>query len=282
MDRYERILEVPACYISKEVGNRIAQQIHAIVEEQATIDYAQVLSRLAPYLEITPEEAINRFMKNMGLRTLLGIRKDQTTFISPHGNVQFTGRDVYYEEIPMDTTQVVIDVTGINGKHINIFLTTNLLQNFPLHTANKILIQGNERSWVDHLHQEFFTLIKSNKKIFRNFIYRWLRPFGIAAFFALSILEFWMLRLFLPDFTLQTPLTGLSMLIIFFLLFSNNYLVYGIGSRVIQHLYPYFEIEDKLSHSRRDWRIFFIVTIIALYGAGFSVLIDLIIDLIKK
>jgi hypothetical protein len=95
-------------------------------------------------------------------------------------------------------------------------------------------------------------------------------------FFSLSVIEFWILQYFWPNFTIQTPLTGLSILIIFFLLFSNNYVVYGIGSRAVQYLYPYFELEGKLSRSRRDWRALLIGTVVAIYGAGFGALLDLI------
>lgn len=58
MDKFERILEVPACFITGEVADRLAQRIHEIAEEQANADYAQTLRQVAGYLNLTPEQAV--------------------------------------------------------------------------------------------------------------------------------------------------------------------------------------------------------------------------------
>ena len=68
IDKVEKILEVPACYISREVANLLAVRIHAIAEEQSVADYVQVLSQMAPRLNMTPEEAIRTYGGNAELR----------------------------------------------------------------------------------------------------------------------------------------------------------------------------------------------------------------------
>lgn len=268
VDKVERILEVPACYVSRETANLLAERVRAVADEQVNADYEQALREMAPRLNITPEEAINRYMGNAVLRRLLVARKDRTIFISPHGNVQYGGRDVLYEEIPMDPSQVIIDVPGINGKYLNVSLTTDLMQIFPLHQANKILVQGNDRAWVYGLYQELHTAVAASKKVLRDFVYRWLRPLAFVGFIALSFLELRLFQLLRPGFTIHTPLTGLSVLIAFILLLANQYLVLSVGGRSMRYLYPYFELEDRLSERRKDLRRWWVATVTTVYGGG--------------
>ena len=116
MDKFERILEVPACYISREVADRLSQRIQGIAEEQADADYEQRLRQMAPGLGMTPEEALEKHRDEPFWRLSLRVRKDRTTFISPSGNVEFSGRLVLYPEIPHDPAQIIIDVPGIEGR----------------------------------------------------------------------------------------------------------------------------------------------------------------------
>lgn len=276
MDKVEKILDIPACYINRETADLLAQRVHAIAEEQANTDYVQILRQMAPRLGMTPDEAINRYVGNADLRRLVAPRKDRTVFISPHGNVQYSGRDVLYEEIPMDASQVMIDVPGINGKYLNIFLTTDLMQTFPLHHTNKILIQGTDRSWVDGLYQEFSSALASSKKVVRDFVYRWLRPVGFVGFICLSFIELRTFQLMRPSFTIYTHLTGLSAVIVFILLVLNYYIVLLAGARAIRYLYPYFELEARLSERRKDLRKFWIATITVLYGGGMWALLSMV------
>jgi len=268
IDKVEKILEVPACYISREVANLLAVRIHAIAEEQSVADYVQVLSQMAPRLNMTPEEAIRTYGGNAELRRSLALRKDRTVFISPHGNVQYGGRDILYDEIPMDPNQVIIDVPGINGKYLNISLTTDLMQVFPLHKVNKLLIQGADRAWVSEFYQEIATALTASKKVVRDFVYRWFRPLALVGVVMLSLLEFRTLRLIHPSFTIHTPLTGLSALLVFILFLLNVYIVFNLGGRAMRYLYPYFELEDRLSERRKDLRKWWLATVCALYSSG--------------
>lgn len=202
MDKFEKILEIPACYIKREVADRIARLIHSIAEEQINADYIQALRQVAPYLKLTPDQAVTQYAGNTDLRQLLAARKDRTTFISPHGSVQYAGRDVLYDEIPMDPSQIIIDVPGISGKYLNITINTDLMQVFPLHTASKILIQGSDRSWVNGLYEELQGMFLSTKKVVRDSVYRWFKPLGFLAFLALCFLEFRVFQLFRTDFTI--------------------------------------------------------------------------------
>lgn len=273
MDKFEKIVPVPACHISKEVADRVAQRVFAIAEEQVNSDYVQALRLLAPRLNVSPEEAIRQYSRNIELRRLLVARKDRTTFISPHGNMQYSGRDVLYEEIPMDPIQVIIDVPGTDAKYLNISLTTDLMQTFPLHTANKILIQGADRAWVNALYEEFQSELAASKKVLRDLVYRWFRPLGLLAFVGLCFVEFRLYQLLRPTFTFLTPLTGLASIAVFVIFLVNHYLVFSVGGRATRYLYPYFELEDRLSERRKDLRKWWMATVLALYGSGLWALI---------
>jgi len=268
LDKVEKILEVPSCYINRELANLLAERIHAIAEEQANADYQQALRQMAPRLGMTADEAIDRYMANADLRRLAAPRRDRIVFISPHGNVEYSGRDVLYEEIPMDPSQVIVDVPGISGKYMNMYLTTDLMQVFPLHRANKILIQGADRDWVDGLYQELKTALATSKKVARDFVYRWLRPLAFVGFVLLSALELKLFQYLRPGFTVQTPLNGISLLAVFILLAINFYVVLLAGGRAIRYLYPYFELQDRLSEKRKDLRKLWIATVGVLYGGG--------------
>lgn len=197
-------------------------------------------------------------------------RKDQITVLSPHGNVQYTGRDVSYEELPNDPKAVFVNVPGANGRLVTITLNADVLQNPSLQQVNKILIQGSDqdRDWVNGQYEWFRDLVSQKQKVFRNFVYQGMRLLGLGAFVALSCLEFKLFQFFRPAFSFQTPLTGLSVLLTFLILWVNNLLVFTFGSRVTMYLYPYFELEDHLSEQRKDWRKWWKLTVAAIYTGG--------------
>ena len=115
VDKFERILHVPACYISRELATRMAERIRAIAEEQANVDYLDALRQMAPQLGLAPEDAVIQHGGNADLQRLLIVRRDRITFISPYGNVQYVGRDLAYEEIPVDPDQVIVIVLTSSG-----------------------------------------------------------------------------------------------------------------------------------------------------------------------
>ena len=268
MDKFERTLEVPACYISRELATRVAERLREIAEEQANVDYVQALRQMASQPGLTPEDAVIQYGGNAELQRLVIVRRDRTTFISPHGNVRYAGRDVAYEEIPVDPDQVIVDVTGTEGRYVNITLTTDVMQAFPLHRVNKIFIRGAEQVWVDGLYQEYETALVGGKKVVRDLAYRWLRPLSFLGFLALSCLELRLFEMARPDFTLLTPLGGLAIVAVFALLWLNHYVVFAAGGRAIRYLYPYFELEYRISERRKDLRKWWTATVIAVYGSG--------------
>ncbi len=278
MDKFERILEVPACYISREVADHLSQRIQGIAEEQADADYEQRLRQMAPGLGMTPEEALEKHRDEPFWRLSLRVRKDRTTFISPSGNVEFSGRLVLYPEIPHDPAQIIIDVPGIEGKYLNISLTTDLMATFPLHAVNKILIQGYDRGWVNSLYEEWRSQVDQGRKVVRDLVYRWLRPIGYLGFLALSFLEFRLFQLIQPSFTILTPLSGLAVLLVFSLLLANYYIVFSVGGRAIRYVYPYFELEDRLSEKRKDLRKWWVITVAAVYSGGVWALISTLVS----
>lgn len=280
MDKHEKIIQIPSCYISKELSDRIAVLINQIAQEQENRDYAQALRDIAPKFNLTPEQAITQYWTNLDVRRLLIFRKDSITFVSPHGNVQYLGRDVSYDEIPCDPSQVTINVPGIDGKYINVSMNADLMKHYPLQSANTILIQGADKAWVNDVYNELKTLIDTHKKPFRNFIYRWLRPIGFITLVILSLLEFRLFQFVNNNFDLFTPLSGLAIILVFVLLLFNHNMVFIFGAKLFQYLYPYFELEDRLSHARKDYRKFAIAGIVALYGGGLVCLVRGIVRLL--
>jgi hypothetical protein len=208
VEKFEKTLQVPACYIGREIANRLAERIYAIAEDQAQAAYREFLIQTAPRLGLTPEQAIQLHAENRSVRD--SFRKDRSTFISKEGSLQIEGREVLYDEIPGDPDQVIVDVPGRNGRYLNITLSTDLMRVFPLHAFNKIIIQGQEKDWVNGLYQEFESLFQTQKKVVRDFFYRWLRPFAFVAILFLSFIEFWIFRLVNPTFTAFTPLNWFS------------------------------------------------------------------------
>ena len=208
VEKFERSLEVPACYINRETANRLAERIYAIAHEQAQAAYREFLKHAGPGLGLTPEQAVQQYGDNESIRDLFPIRKDRTTFISLHGSVQTEGRDVLYDEIPLDPDQVILDVPGCNGKYLNITLTSDLMRVFPLHTVNKIIIQGQDRGWVNGLYQDLDSLFQIQKKVVRDFVYRWFRPIAFLGILFLSFIEFWIFGRVDPTFTAFEPLSN--------------------------------------------------------------------------
>jgi hypothetical protein len=147
---------------------------------------------------------------------------------------------------------------------------------------NKILIQGNDREWVNSFHQEFQSELTDNKKVVRNFVYRWFNLIGFLGFIGLSFLEFRLIHLLYPQFTLFTPLTGLISLLLITVLLFNHYIIFSLGRRVMRSLYPYFELEDRLSERRKDLRKLWIVAVTALYGGAVWAAVTTVWELFKN
>jgi hypothetical protein len=61
VEKFERSLEVPACYINRETANRLAERIYAIAHEQAQAAYRQFLKHAGPGLGLTPEQAVQQY-----------------------------------------------------------------------------------------------------------------------------------------------------------------------------------------------------------------------------
>ena len=276
VDKFERILQVPACYISREHATRVAERLREIAEEQANVDYVQALRHMASQLGLTPEDAVMQYGGNAELQRLLIVRRDRTTFISPRGNVQYAGRDIAYEDVPVDPDQVIVDVPGTEGRHVNITLTTDVIEAFPFHRVNKILIRGADEEWVNGLCQEFETALVSGKKVVRDLAYRWLRPLGFLGFLALSCLELRLFEMARPDLALSTPVSGLAIVAVFAVLWINQYVVFSVSGQAIRFLYPYFELEGRISERRKDLRKWWTATVIAVYGSGVWAVVSLL------
>lgn len=268
MPKFEKIIAIPSCFITMEIANSIADKIYNIAEERANFDYQQALIQFAPQMQMSPEAILNQYQNNIELKKALVVRKDRTIFISPTKNVEYTGQNVLYDAIPNDVSQIIIDIPGVNEKLVNLFMTNDLMKQYPLHSVNKILIQGYDEQWVNNLYVELGTLLKNRKKILRDLIYRLFRPLGLLGLICLSFLEFKGIHWLNPRFTFYTPLNGLSSILTFLLLLLNYYAVFWCGGKITQHLYPYIEFESRLSQPIKDWRWLWGLTIASIYTSG--------------
>lgn len=276
MDKFEKIIDIPPCYISREASDKIASSIYSIAEEQANLDYRQALIQLAPQVGLTPEEAVNRFSDNAELRHQFNLRKDKTIFISPHKSVEYAGRNVVYDEIPIDVGKVIINTPGTEGKLISIVVTNDLIKEYPLHNTNKLLIQGFNETWVNGQYTALKSHFDNSKKFFLDIIYRFFKLFALFAFICMSFLEIKFLHWIKSDFTLNTPLTGLTSVITFIVLIWNYYLSFYVGAKTLQYLYPYLEFQDRISQTKKEWRWLIIPAIGAVYGGGIWAIVTML------
>ena len=60
MDKLERIVSVPACYIGRQTADQIATQIKTVAEEHAAQDYQLALQQFSAQLRIGVQDLLVR------------------------------------------------------------------------------------------------------------------------------------------------------------------------------------------------------------------------------
>lgn len=124
MDKFEKIINIPACFITKETADKISRKISEIAFEKSLSDYKDALVHIANQLNLDSDELIKKHLTDENAEYLpqLVVRNDKVIFVSKQKNIECNGRNVSYEEIPMDIEAITANVDGVNGKRLNIFV----------------------------------------------------------------------------------------------------------------------------------------------------------------
>ena len=71
MPKLEKTIDVPACYISREAATRIAVRVNQTADDLADAEYAAALQRVAPALNVTPQQALQQYWNDPQVRAAL-------------------------------------------------------------------------------------------------------------------------------------------------------------------------------------------------------------------
>ena len=193
---------------------------------------------------------------------------DKYTFLSPHGNVEFLYQNFNYDDIPKDTDLAMADATGPRGELLGFSVKArSSVSDLSDPSQNRILIQGGGRAWVNDTYARFNEMVTSSKEPLRNIVYQVMPVFVWVTFFVLAYLEYRLFR-WLTGFSWTEPLNSLQLLFSFTLL-AITLIGSSFGFQwLLPLLFPYFELENNLSRSRKTMRKPVLSAIAALYGAG--------------
>ena len=284
MSTYERIIKLPALVIDPETAGKIAEMFHALAEDRVTVVLRERMQhanlqnqQMVPFAvgqHLGPQDAnVEQFVVNESYRDLFRPTfGDKYTFLSPHGNMQFLYNDLGYSDIPLDPVNAIVESSGPAGEILNLNLKANAkVLDFQDHNINRILIQGSHSAWVNDTYEKLRVLTESRKEPVRNIVYHWMPFFIWFTFFCCTVIEYKLVRLF-SGFRWNTPINGFQLLTIFVLFAITLIGSANIFVELLPFLYPYFELEGKLSHRREVWRKPVVAAISILYAAAVTML----------
>jgi hypothetical protein len=284
MSKYERIIKMPAVVISPETAEKMSRMFHELAEgrvsvvlrermQQANLQAQQIMPFVPAQNVVAQAANVEQYVANESYRDLIRPTfGDKYTFLSPHGNMQFLYNDFEYKDIPPDPLNVIVESAGPQGEILNLNLKANTQVNdFLDHNINRILVQGPDSAWVNDTYEKMRVLTQASKEPIRNLVYHWMTFFIWLTFFFCTVIEYKVARL-ASSFRWNVPLNGLQLLAIFLLFAVTLIGSANLFTRVLPFLYPYFELEGKLSLRRETWRKPVVIAISLLYGAAITML----------
>jgi hypothetical protein len=117
--------------------------------------------------------------------------------------------------------------------------------------ANRVLIQGPDRTWVNDTYEQLNRIIDSSKEPLRDIAYRWTPAFVWLTFFATLAIEYRVATL-LTGISWASPLNGFQLLFVFLILTLTLISASNIYQRLLRYLFPYLELENNLSRKRNE------------------------------
>jgi hypothetical protein len=289
VNRYEKTIRVPSVTITKRLAQIIEDELHTLAETRVDHELAEFLRAsytAQPQLaqgaipQIGNVEAfVQANIQNPAYRQTVRSRAAENyTFLAGSGNIKIVGNEFEFEQIPLDTNGVIARADGPQGEFISIAIKAQFRNyNDLIDPANNlIVIQGPAQNWVDGVYERLRNAIEAERNPVRNVVYRASVLWTWVTFGLLIFLEYLLTKKVVSNFNLQVPLTGLSSLLVFGVLFANVILVANLFIRVAGYFYPYFEFTDNLSRPRTFWRRLFIVTVLAAYSGSIGLLIRIL------
>jgi len=275
---------MPAVVISPETAETISGMFHKLAEarvsvvlrermQQANLQAQQMMPFVVGQNAAAQPANVEQYVANESYRDLIRPTfGDKYTFLSPHGNMQFLYNDFEYKDIPPDPVNVIVESAGPLGEILNLNLKANTQVNdFLDHNINRILVQGPDSAWVNDAYEKLRVLVQSSKEPIRNLVYHWMPFFIWLTFFFCAVIEYKLARL-TSSFRWNIPLNGLQLLAIFVLFAVTLIASANLFTRTLPFLYPYFELEGKLSRRRKTWRKPVVIAVTLLYGAAITML----------
>jgi hypothetical protein len=274
MPNHERIISRPA-------AEQIVQHIHTLAERRITAMLTERVRALyrqgqagiffsqTGHERLSEEEFVQRLVSDEAYRELFRPSYgDKYTFISPHGNVQFLYNDFTYEDIPPDVELILAEASGSTGEYLAFNAKVPLgFQEFKDPSANRVLIQGPDRTWVNDTYEQLNRIIDSSQEPLRDIAYRWTPAFVWLTFFAALAIEYRLANL-MAGISWNLPLNGLQLLFVFVILALTLISASNIYQRLLRYLFPYIELENNISRKRKVWRKPVVAAVGVLYAAA--------------
>lgn len=279
--RTERVLKVQPIGISSEIADRLIHELHTIATERVT---SEMTERLRHAYKSDPAFAANidpgatdedQFVtRNVNNVTLLAMAQIPTyeryTFLAPASNVQFDSADFESKDIPRDLEAVWLHADGINGRFVDVRLQTkfkdfNEVRNWQL---NQILIQGEDHNWVHAVHEKFRSAIEPEYFRLRRFAYKNCLTLFWFSFALLLFAEYRFAHWLYSTFTLQGPLSGTGVVVMFGVLIASWLICGNVVIPLFTYWFPYFELKGNLSRPRTSSRKFVATVLTTIYSAA--------------
>jgi hypothetical protein len=263
MKREERVLKIPPLAISIDTADALLGELSRLATDRRNAEFEQRLRAaykadragtptMDPAVQ-NEDEFVQRNHGNQDFWNAANIPTYQNyVFLAKSGNVSFDDAGFTLADLPKDIFFLKARVDGLNGRFIEVQLTTNFrdfneIRNWQ---TRQLLVQGEDRNWVTGVYERLQLLVDSERLQTRGFIYgNILKVFWVTILLVLFA-EYRSVRWLSHNFSLTQPLSGTGALVMFGVLLGTLIVVAEIGIAMLTYWFPYFEIEGNISRGR--------------------------------
>lgn len=289
MKREERVLKIPPLAISLATADKFLAEINSLALEQRDAEFEKRLRNAyrsdragTPVLDpaaISEADFVKRNLNNQEFRAMAELPAYQKhIFLAKSGNVIFDSSDFTLEELPKDIYFCKSRADGINGRFIELQLKTdfqdfNDARNWQ---ANQLIVQGEDRNWVNGVYERFRLLIESERLGTRKLVYGNILILFWSSLVLLLFGEYRIAKWLYPTFNLKEPLSGTGALVMFGVLLGSIVMFANLFLPLCTYWFPYFEVEGNISRGRFASRKVVIGVASAIYTAAIINLLALV------
>lgn len=293
MKKVEKVLYISPLAFSSETAKKLIAEFHSIAQEKTRAETQQRLRntyRNSPEFARqfdpeahTEEEFVTRNLEREEVKIATNLPSfERYIFLSKESNVIFEDSEFDIADLPKDLRSLSLRAETQDGGFITLAAKTHFENFNDLRNKanNQLIVQGPNINWVNGTYERMRSLLISERKNTRTFVYGNSLILFWTSVVLLLFTEYWIVRFLIPSFNLRQPLSGTGALVMFSVLFGSIVVLGNLIIGFYTYCFPYFEIEGNLSRPRAASRTIVAAIISALYIGTIVNLVRMLVNAI--